>query len=65
MAISEDMSDVSDVDFYEHLFYWTDTARSSNSMSAWFMNIIGVKYTVSYAYSSGVRPVVRILKSNL
>ena len=65
MAISEDMSDVSDVDFYEHLFYWTDTARSSNSMSAWFMNIIGVKYTVSYAYSSGVRPVVKILKSNL
>ena len=65
MAISEDMSDVSDVDFYEHLFYWTDTARSSNSMSACFMNVIGAKYTVSYTYSSGVRPVVRILKSNL
>ena len=65
MAISEDMSDVSDVDFYEHLFYWTDTARSSNSMSAWVMNVDGAKYAVSYTYSSGVRPVVRILKSNL
>ena len=68
MAISADMSDMSDIDIYEHLVYWTDSARSSGLGDAWGVGFDGSVYYhfgVSNAYGNGVRPVVKILKSNL
>ena len=67
MAISADMSDMSDIDIYEHIAYWTDSALSSNSDSAWSVFYDGFTSNgyVSLVYGSGVRPVVKILKSNL
>ena len=57
-----------DLDIYEHLGYWTDTAHASYSHLAWYVNYSGsVDYEMSRSneYGAGVRPVVRILKSNL
>ena len=64
MAVNEDM-EIKDI--YEHVVYWTDSADSWAPYDAW-----GVSYdgdlgsnSVSNAYGYGVRPVVKILKSNL
>ena len=67
MAVSADMSDMSDIDIYEHVAYWTDSADSWYPDHAWSVSYVGrlVSSTVSAAYGYGVRPVVRILKSNL
>ena len=67
MAISADMSDMSDIDIYEHAAYWTDSAYSSDPYSAWRVIFAGFMASkdVSDAYLGGVRPVVKILKSNL
>ena len=67
MAVSADMSDMSDIDIYEHIVYWTDSARSSSPYDAWRVYSVGRLYSlrVSTAYGCGVRPVVKILKSNL
>ena len=68
MAISADMSDMSDIDIYEHAAYWTDSARSSYPVDAWnvyYDGALNYDIFVSYASGSGVRPVVKILKSNL
>ena len=69
MAISADMSDMSDIDIYEHAAYWTDSAPSSYPGRAWNVYYGGLVnydgYIVSDAYGYGVRPIVRILKSNL
>ena len=64
MAVNEDM-EIKDI--YEHGAYWTDSARSWDPDNAW--NVLyggGLGHDhVSAAYGYGVRPVVRILKSNL
>ena len=68
MAISADMSDMSDIDIYEHIAYWTDSAGSSYPVDAWnvyYDGALNYDIFVSYASGSGVRPVVKILKSNL
>ena len=54
-------------DVYEHVVYWTDSASTWNSHSAWLVYSSGTvsNASVSYAYGCGVRPVVKILKSNL
>ena len=67
MAINADMSDMSDIDIYEHIVYWTDSARSLGLGGAWSVYYDGLvnNYPVSFAYGYGVRPVVRVLKSNL
>ena len=67
VAIGEDMSNLSDLDIYEHLGYWADSAPAWSPNSAWIVNYDGflTNRVVSYANVSGVRPVVRILKSNL
>ena len=48
--------------------YWTATASSSNSGSAWYMNLDGSLYgsgRVEAATNRGVRPVITVLKSKL
>ena len=69
MAISADMSDMSDIDIYEHAVYWTDSAHSLTPSSSWAVACGGyLSHNYSYvstAAGSGVRPVVKILKSNL
>ena len=68
MAISTDMSDMSDIDIYEHAAYWTDSAYAWDPGHAWSMRYDGTLFNydlVSRAYGYGVRPVVKILKSNL
>ena len=67
MGISADMSDMSDIDIYEHIAYWTDSAHSLDPNRAWSVNYVGYvgNDNVSSAYGRGVRPVVKILKSNL
>ena len=64
MALSEEMALQ---DIYEHAAYWTDSAHSSHPYLAWAVNYDGVvRYdSVSGATGYGVRPVVKILKSNL
>ena len=64
MAISEEMALQ---DIYEHLAYWTDSAHSSYPYFAWRVIFGGYvdSYYVSDASGYGVRPVVKILKSNL
>ena len=64
MAISEEMA-VQDI--YEHGAYWTDSACSWGPSDAWGVLFVGFMSSdgVTHAYSSGVRPVVKILKSNL
>ena len=54
-------------DVYEHLNYWTDSALSLYPGLAWVVSYDGFLYdgSVSFARGYGVRPVVRILKSNL
>ena len=64
MAVNEDM-EIKDI--YEHVVYWTDSAGSWYPSSAWSVycdGYLGDNF-VSYAYGYGVRPVVKILKSNL
>ncbi|HIT11640.1 MAG TPA: hypothetical protein IAB58_02490 [Candidatus Pelethosoma merdigallinarum] len=67
MAISADVSDMSDIDIYEHLVYWTDSAHPPGPRYAWSVSYGGFvdHNLVSGAYGGGVRPVVKILKSNL
>ena len=64
MAVNEDM-EIKDI--YEHVVYWTDSAGSWDPYSAWLVSCDGrlYDYPVSIAYGCGVRPVVKILKSNL
>ena len=64
MALSEEMALQ---DIYEHAVYWTDSVLSSSPSLAWDVYSGGSvsNYYVSGAFGSGVRPVVRILKSNL
>ncbi len=64
MAVSEEMA-VQDI--YEHIVYWTDSARSSSPYDAWGVGCGGAlgNGLVSNAGGYGVRPVVKILKSNL
>ena len=64
MALSEEMALQ---DIYEHAIYWTDSAHSSNPYIAWDVVYDGRvgNDAVSLANGRGVRPVVRILKSNL
>ena len=65
MAVNEDM-EIKDI--YEHVAYWTDSAFSGNSGGASFVRYDGgLDYgiLVSIADGFGVRPVVKILKSNL
>ena len=52
--------------YYEHTGYWTDSASLSRRMDvwgAWYYNAISTNGNVNSEL--GVRPVVRILKSNL
>ena len=64
MAVNAEM-EITDV--YEHAVYWTDSADAWTPSFAWRVNCDGLlDYSdVSYAYGCGVRPVVKILKSNL
>ena len=69
MAISFDYENYNiDVkDIYEHGAYWTDSAFSNNPYYAW---TVQYRASMSGSFVStlktfGVRPVVRILKSNL
>ena len=54
-------------DIYEHAVYWTDSAYSWNPNYAWLVFYDGGvdDFNVSAARGYGVRPVVKILKSNL
>ena len=54
-------------DVYEHVVYWTDSAHSLSPYYAWNVYYAGnvYNYSVLSAYGNGVRPVVKILKSNL
>ncbi len=64
MAVNEDM-EIKDI--YEHAVYWTDSADSWTPRGAWNVLSVGTlaDIIVSRAYGYGVRPVVKILKSNL
>ena len=64
MAVNEDMG-IKDI--YEHAAYWTDSANSWGPDPAWSVGSVGSLGNggVSTAYGFGVRPVVKILKSNL
>ena len=64
MAVNEDM-EIKDI--YEHAAYWTDSARSWLPYNAWDVRYAGNlnHSSVSFAFGYGVRPVVKILKSNL
>ena len=64
MAVNEDM-EIKDI--YEHVVYWTDSAVSWDPSIAWDVFFAGhlLDYGVSRAFGCGVRPVVKILKSNL
>ena len=64
IAINED-NEISDV--YEHGIYWTDSAYARDPLSAWNVHYAGYlfNFNVSNADGYGVRPVVKILKSNL
>ena len=57
----------SDIDVYEHFVYWTDSANTWASGDAWSVSVGGSlsNSDVSLAPGYGVRPVVRIMKSNL
>ena len=61
------MNGISDIDVYEHFLYWTDSADTWGSGNVWSVIVGGsLGYgDVSYASGYGVRPVVRIMKSNL
>ena len=61
------MNGISDIDVYEHFVYWTDSADNWAGGAAWIVFVGGIfdNNDVSDAYLSGVRPVVKILKSNL
>ena len=71
MAVS--MDEDYNIDIYEHVVYWTDTAQSSDSNTsfcAWHVFYGGTLLNSMTSIGevidiSGVRPVVRILKSNL
>ena len=69
MAISVDEDYNMDItDIYEHGFYWTDSAHSSYPEAAWLVYYDGTVNRSDYvsgARCNGVRPVVKILKSNL
>ena len=64
MAVNEDM-EIKDI--YEHAAYWTDSADSWYPSAAWYVAYDGTlrNNLVSDATGGGVRPVVKILKSNL
>ncbi len=64
MAVNAEM-EITDV--YEHARYWTDSADAWNPTRAWSVNYVGNLNgdSVPYDNGSGVRPVVKIIKSNL
>ena len=64
MAVNAEM-EITDV--YEHTLYWTDSADASNPLFAWYVYYDSNfdYHSVSFANGYGVRPVVKILKSNL
>ena len=64
MALNAEM-EITDV--YEHVLYWTDSAVAWNPLFAWYVYYDGSlgSSLVSSGGGSGVRPVVRIMKSNL
>ena len=64
MAVNAEM-EINDV--YEHAVYWTDSADALFPLDAWSVYCSGyLNYSrVSLAPGYGVRPVVRIMKSNL
>ena len=63
MAINED-NEISDV--YENGIYWTDSADVSSPYLAWGVLYDGLNYgVVEQALYNGVRPIVKIIKSNL
>ena len=64
MALNAEM-EITDV--YEHAVYWTDSAVASLPSNAWNVRYDGFLSSdrVSSADGYGVRPVVKILKSNL
>ena len=64
MAVNAEM-EITDV--YEHAVYWTDSAVALNPLFAWYVYYDGSlgSSLVSDAKGNGVRPVVRIMKSNL
>ena len=71
MAVSVDEDNNVDInDIYEHLSYWTDTASLSELDYAWDVYFLGglesfYNPLVASDDACGVRPVVKILKSNL
>ena len=67
MVFSDDMSNR---DIYEYQIYWADSANAWSPGLAWRVTFDGIldnyySFAVSSAKGIGVRPVVRILKSNL
>ena len=66
-SIDEDYNmDITDI--YEHIVYWTDSAHSLSPYFAWRVAYVGYVINDDYLSSAngfGVRPVVKILKSNL
>ena len=64
MAVNAEM-EITDV--YEHAVYWTDSADAWSPSPAWDVYSAGnlSRNAVSSANGCGVRPVVKILKSNL
>ena len=67
MALGYDSEISSFNDIYGHIGYCTDSAFSSNSNAAWYLGTDGylIYYPVAGVTNYGVRPVVKILKSNL
>ena len=55
------------IDVYEHVVYWTDSAAVRSQLDAYDVSVYGI-LSSSYVLNSrtvGVRPVVKILKTNL
>ena len=64
MAVNAEMEII---DVYEHVAYWTDSASTRQPSNVWIVSNNGYPgyNPVSDANGNGVRPVVRIMKSNL
>ena len=64
MAVNAEMEII---DVYEHVAYWTDSASTRQPSNVWVVSNNGYPgyNPVSDANGNGVRPVVKIMKSNL
>ena len=64
MAVNAEMEII---DVYEHVAYWTDSASTRQPSNVWIVSNNGYPgyNPVSDANGNGVRPVVKIMKSNL